>query len=200
MVRLIAGGVPGGWEVGQRVAWTDLSDEACAELAVSDRSAFGELYVRHRDTVFRLVRRRTGTDDEAADLSSLAFERALRGIGTYRSDRGPFVTWLLRIARNLAIDSQRRRTPWVDLARLTERLHPVSGDQPEESMMRAEGAAELRRHLDRLPLVQREALALRYGAGLTSLQIGLVIGKGEEATQKLLTRALATLKESMHEY
>ena len=49
--------------------------------------------------------------------------------------------------------------------------------------------------VNRLPDVQREALALRYAAGLTAREIGAVIGKSEQATQKLLSRALATLRE-----
>ena len=47
-----------------------------------------------------------------------------------------------------------------------------------------------------LPEPQRDALALRYSAGLTARQIGAVIGKSEEATQKLITRALSDLKEA----
>jgi RNA polymerase sigma-70 factor (ECF subfamily) len=47
----------------------------------------------------------------------------------------------------------------------------------------------------RLPDSQREALALRYAAGLTAAQIGEVLGKSDQATQKLITRALATLRK-----
>ncbi len=55
------------------------------------------------------------------------------------------------------------------------------------------------RHLDQLPELQRECLLLRYGAGLTAREIGQVIGKSHEATQKLITRALAKLKENYGE-
>ena len=47
-----------------------------------------------------------------------------------------------------------------------------------------------------MPEPQRDALALRYSVGLTARQIGAVIGKSEEATQKLITRALSELKEA----
>ena len=46
-----------------------------------------------------------------------------------------------------------------------------------------------------LPPPQPEALALRYGAGLTARQIGEVLGKSEDATHKVLQRGLAALKE-----
>ena len=47
-----------------------------------------------------------------------------------------------------------------------------------------------------LPELQRDAVAMRYAVGLTAREIGLVIGKNEEATQKLLSRAVAQLKET----
>lgn len=47
-----------------------------------------------------------------------------------------------------------------------------------------------------LPDLQRDAVAIRYAAGLTAGEIGLVIGKSEEATQKLISRAVAQLKET----
>jgi DNA-directed RNA polymerase specialized sigma24 family protein len=54
----------------------------------------------------------------------------------------------------------------------------------------------LRELVRALPEPQRDALALRYSAGLTARQIGAVIGKNEEATQKLIARALSDLKEA----
>ncbi|HEY8707049.1 MAG TPA: sigma factor-like helix-turn-helix DNA-binding protein [Burkholderiaceae bacterium] len=47
-----------------------------------------------------------------------------------------------------------------------------------------------------LPDLQRDAVAMRYAAGLTAGEIGLVIGKSEEAAQKLISRAVAQLKET----
>jgi RNA polymerase sigma factor (sigma-70 family) len=63
-------------------------------------------------------------------------------------------------------------------------------------MLRRESIGELSSYLDELPEIQRECLLLRYGAGLTAREIGAVIGKSGGATQKLITRALAKLKEN----
>ena len=71
--------------------------------------------------------------------------------------------------------------------------HPT----PEEASINAEERRALREHLSQLPPVQRDALALRYAAGLTASEIGAVIGKSEEATQKLMSRAIARLKEGL---
>jgi DNA-directed RNA polymerase specialized sigma24 family protein len=47
-----------------------------------------------------------------------------------------------------------------------------------------------------LPPDQRDAIALRFGGGLTAREIGTVLGKREAATQKLISRGLARLREA----
>lgn len=163
---------------------------------VIDRAEFGELYLRYRDPVFRYVRRLCGSEDEAADLTALTFERALAGLHGYRGDGAGFAPWLFRIARNQAWDARRRKHPWLPLQLLALTRHPQEVTTPEEATLRRESIGEMSRYLDELPEIQRECLLLRYGAGLTAREIGAVVGKSDEATQKLITRALAKLKEN----
>lgn len=100
---------------------------------------------------------------------------------------------------NAAIDAGRRRRDAVRLDQVSpHRLH-VEERSPETEFLRAERAAELTDLVRALPESQRDAIALRYSAGLTARQIAPVIGKSEAATQKLLTRALMALKESYHD-
>lgn len=162
-------------------------------------TSFADLYARHRDAVFRLVRRHARHDDEAADLAAGAFERAFRRFDTYDPQRGPVLPWLLRIARNHAIDASRRQRPVVSLEVVRDRSDPSLDTDPEGRVLDGEATAALRACLGRLPRLQQEALALRYGTGLTSRQIGDVIGKSESATQKLITRARTRLKEDLDE-
>ncbi len=167
-------------------------DEELALEARSDPDAFGVLYQRHRLAVFRYLRTRTASEDDAADLTAIAFERALMAMPRYRSSGGGVLAWLLRIARNAAIDAGRRTSTVPMLADLADER---SASSPEAAVLDAERHAALAVAVNRLPDVQREALALRYAAGLTAREIGAVIGKSEQATQKLLSRALATLRE-----
>ena len=51
-----------------------------------ERAEFGELYLRYRDPVFRYVRRLSGSEDEAADLTALTFEHALAKLHGYRGE------------------------------------------------------------------------------------------------------------------
>ena len=167
-------------------------DDELALAARVDPDAFGILYERHRLAVFRYLRTRTRTEDDAAELTAVAFERALVAIPRYRPLGGGVLAWLLRIARNAAIDAGRRRQA-VPLD--TERPDIAGPGDPERRAIERERRARIAAAIDRLPDVQREAISLRYAAGLTAREIGDVVGKSEQATQKLISRALATLRE-----
>lgn len=173
--------------------------EALAPAGAIDRADFAELYRVHRDGVYRYVRRLCASDDEAGDLTALTFERAFAHLDGYRGDGGGFAPWLYRIARNAALDARRRRRSWLPLEFVSEWAHPREASTPEEAIVQREASGDLLRQLDALPALQRECLLLRYGSGLTAREIGTVIGKSDQATQKLIVRALARLKENLRD-
>ncbi len=167
-------------------------DDELALAARTDPAAFGVLYERHRLALFRYLRTRTRTEDEAAELTAVAFERAFAAMPRYRPAGGGVLAWLLRIARNAAIDAGRRAqaVPFD-----TELADATGAPSPEAAIVERERLAILAAAVDQLPDLQRDALALRYAAGLTAREIGAALGKTEHATQKLISRALATLRE-----
>jgi RNA polymerase sigma-70 factor (ECF subfamily) len=168
-------------------------DEELALAARSDPAAFGLLYDRHRLAVFRYLRSRTSNEDDAAELTAVAFERALAAMPRYRATGGGFLAWLLRIARNAAIDAGRRASA-VPLT--TDILDDRRATAPEASALENETRSTLVAAINALPEIQREAIVLRYAARLTAREIGEVLGKSDHATQKLLSRALATIREN----
>ena len=176
-------------------------DEELAAAAQTDSQAFALLYRRHQMDIFRFLRARTGSNDEAADLTAVVFERALTAIGRYRPSGGGVIAWLFTIARNAALDAERtRRRHRSGLAPGTEpstETHDPS--LLEDGVLQRERMAELRDRVERLPSVQRDAITLRYAGGLTAREIAGTLGKSEAATQKLLSRALAALRESFRE-
>lgn len=168
-------------------------DEELALAARSDPAAFGILYARHRLAVFRYLRTRTSSEDHAAELTAVAFERALTAMPRYRPTGSGFLAWLLRIARNAAIDAGRRASAVSLDADLPDERH---ANVPEAAILADETRATLVAAVNRLPEVQREAIVLRYAARLTAREIGNVLGKTDQATQKLISRALETIRES----
>jgi RNA polymerase sigma-70 factor (ECF subfamily) len=170
-------------------------DDRLAVEARSDVAAFARLYERHVERVFRYLRARGADEHDAAELTSVTFERALRHIDQYRPGSHGFAPWLLRIARNASIDAgRRRRDRPLDLDHAASLSDP--GRSPEDTAIAAEERRWILALVADLPDIQRDALALRFAGGLSSREIALVIGKSEAATKKLLTRSLATLKEA----
>jgi RNA polymerase sigma-70 factor (ECF subfamily) len=169
-------------------------EELLAVRARTEPDAFGLLYEAHAVTVYRYLRARGADEDLAEELTAISFERALRAIGHFRPGRGGFRPWLLAIARNAWVDGYRRRIPVADLAAVPDNATP--SPSPEAAAVAAEERALVRRLLSELPDVARDALALRYAGGLPSRDIAQVIGKSEDATKKLLSRSLASLREA----
>ena len=176
-----------------------IGNEEVSRVTATDRldpASFGLLYETHRLAVFRYLRARTHSEADALDLAALTFERAFAGIGRFRSRDGGVEAWLFRIARNCAIDAHRRRRPTVELTGADDQLGRVVTNTDRHEHERI----ELLDLVGRLPADQGEALLLRYAAGLTAREIGLVIGKREAAVQKHIERGLATLREAFDDH
>lgn len=166
----------------------DAGDEhVLVRAALADPRMFGVIYERHWLSVYRYCRALGSDEEEALDLTATTFEHALVSLARFRGDGGGLRAWLLRIARNARIDAHRRaaRQTGLDAA-----AYVASADGPVDT------DAELRLLVAQLPDSTREAIGLRYAAGLTAAEIGRVMGKRPEAVQKLISRGLATLREA----
>jgi RNA polymerase sigma-70 factor, ECF subfamily len=157
--------------------------------------SFGDRYACYLPQVYRYLCVRCGNADEAADLAQQVFVQALTARHPYREGSVPFAAWLFRIARNLAIDAQRRRRPQVAWELVPDAMQPRAPDDPEQAVLRQEAAIRLRSLLLQLDPAKRELLALRFAGGLTCREIGLILGKSEGAIKKQLTRTISAVKE-----
>lgn len=161
-------------------------------------AAFEGIYLQHRETLFHFLRSYCPDDDEALDLVALTFERALVALRS-SGIKGPHLPWLLRVARNAAIDRHRRQGTRRRLLTALGRLPRATAPPTEVEVLEREGDRAFHQRLTALPHAQRDALALRYGADLTIADVARVLGKSQDATQKLISRGLARLKETHHD-
>ncbi len=173
---------------------TGADEAALITAARGAPAAFGILHQRYHARVYRYLRARTESPEDAADLTQQVFLQAFDALPRYRERGLPFAAWLFRIARNAATDFHRRRRQTVAWDHLPEALHPAA-QGPEGTVLRREALARLRDLLATLPADKRELLALRFVAGLSQREIAAVVGKSEDAVQKGLTRLLHSLKE-----
>lgn len=142
--------------------------------------------------VYNFFRYRVGCTAEAEDLTAATFEKAWRARDSYRRDLASFATWLLTIARHVAIDHYRRHRDEVGLDAVADQ--PSPDRTPEQS-------ARLRSEIDRLsallatlPEREREVLALKYGAEATNRTIAKVTGLSESNIGTILHRTLKDLR------
>lgn len=175
-------------------------EPALIAAAARNPEAFGELYRLYMPRVYRYLRTRTLSVEEASDLTQTAFLRAFASLSSYQSDRAPFAAWLFRIARNAATDAHRRRRPAASWERLGDGAAPEEPSaSPQEQAEQHERSSRLHEAIQRLDPGKRELLALKYAGGLTNQEIAALLGKNEAAVKKMSTRMLSALREYYHE-
>ncbi|MGH2441799.1 MAG: RNA polymerase sigma factor [Chloroflexota bacterium] len=171
------------------------SDEELAARAGRDRQAFLVLYDRYVGHISRYVAARTLSSD-VEDLVSDTFLRALARIDSYRADRGAFGAWLFTIARNAATDHYRGSNR-VLVSEPPDALCSRPG--PETLAVVNETRAQIRAALRNLPADQRDAVLMRYIAGLPYVQVGQALGRSEAAAKMLVKRGLRSLQRYFQE-
>jgi RNA polymerase sigma factor (sigma-70 family) len=149
------------------------SDEALlAGLAAGDRDSSAAFVRRFQRRVYGLARTIVGDPGTAEDVSQEAFVRAWRYAASYDARRGTVLTWLLTIARNVAVDRLRLRQPEpLDPDVLAAKLqlhHPGEGRDEHAAVADRD---ELREALAILPEDQRRALLLAAYFGRTAAEV-----------------------------
>jgi RNA polymerase sigma-70 factor, ECF subfamily len=165
-----------------------------------DLTAFSELVERHRAVVYRVAARMVGTDD-ADDVTQEAFLRAFHRLDRFRGD-SPFLSWLLRIAHNAALDTldRRQRDP-LPLAETNDDdlPHPdtvsVSAKTPADALEASERRTRLEHKLEGLKPAHRAVLVLRDLEGLPYDEIANVTETPLGSVKGRLHRARAELIE-----
>lgn len=156
---------------------------------------FERLYDEHAQRLFGFLVYRTGDRELAQDLLADTFEAAFRTRRRFDRRRASERTWLYAIALNRLIDHDRRAR--VE-ARALVQIAP-SGIELQEDQALASVASrdELRRAMIVLAVEEREALALRFGGGLTLREIARALGVPESTAEARVYRALRKLRAEL---
>jgi len=151
-----------------------------------DRDALAFLYARYADNIYGYVRSIVHDHHEAEDVTQQVFAKLIHVIGKYREREVPFLAWMLRVARNVAVDHLRKQLPVpVEEVRTTDDglAHPFAGSH----------LTELKDALATLPPAQREVVILRHFAGLSPTEIAARMGKSEGSIHGLHHRGRRAL-------
>ena len=166
-------------------------DELARAATAGDVEAVGRLYDALVGPIYRYVAVRIRRREDAEDVTHLVFERIVSALPRYRHNGRPFAAWAFRIARNAVIDHQRRLRPTEPLGAIAE---PSDGVELESISLREEEIRELRAAIQHLTPDQREALALRYAAGLSAEEAAQVMGRQAGTIRGLTFRAIEALR------
>jgi RNA polymerase sigma-70 factor (ECF subfamily) len=154
-----------------------------------DVDALRLLFLLFADNVFGYVLSIVHDEHDAEDLASEVFARLPRALGLYRPGATPFAAWLLRVARNVALDHLRRQRS------VPSAYVPPAGEPP--ALHALEQLAGLRTALATLPDDQRQVLLLRLVAGLSPTEVAARLDRSVDAVHALQHRARRRLRREL---
>ena len=171
-----------------------LDEHTLVHRAQTDAHAFGTLYDRYVQRVYRYCYYRTSSNPDAEDLTAQIFLAALEALPRYRQD-GYFAAWLFSIARRKVADF-RRRAPRTQVSLEESILPPIHSDlaMDMEISQRRERLLQL---IQALADDERELIHLRYVAELSFAEMASALQRNEEAVKKSLYRLLGRLKQEL---
>ena len=183
-----------GWEKTFDSKMNVTGDEALVRrVAGGDKRAFLELYDRYSRPVYATGFRLLGDAQLAEELVQDAFTSVWRRAKSFESERASFSTWLYRIARNRAVDLDRRRRV-RPLSVGEDPLRTVSGGPEPEADV---DSWDLARALSRIPDEYREVLTLAYFGGLSQREISRRTGVPLGTVKSRTTAAIKSLHRIM---
>jgi len=166
-----------------------------AEAQGGDPEAFGRIFDEFHGAIHRFVASRVGRPSDAEDLTQLVFVKALEALPRYESRGVPFGGWLFRLARNAVIDHVRTRHEHAELDSLVEAAHGDAG--PDEIAVVRQELDAVGAALAGLTDEQKEAIALRFFAGLSAREAAEAMGKQEGTIRGLQFRAIASMRRQL---
>ena len=169
------------------------------QLLQRDVDAFEQLYDRHSRIVYALVLRIVQQGSTAEEVVQDVFLQLWRNAARYDTRRGPFVPWLMAVARNRALDHlrlkserQRRREDQ------TEELPPVIDvPQFEQTLDEKRRAERVRALMGSLNPQQKKAIELAYFEGLSHTEIAETLKEPLGTVKSWIRNGLLRLKEGL---
>ncbi len=197
--------MPFGGEGGGSPNLVELSDaDLIGRAAAGDARALEVLYDRYSRVVFSFALRMVGDRQLAEELLQEVFFRAWQQGGAFNSSRGTFVTWLLSITHNMAIDEVRKRQrrpqkadsedPETVLAGVAD---TGAGADVEDEVWLGALRETIVGALNQLPAPQREAIELAYYQGLTQREIAELLGEPLGTIKTRMRLGIQKLREAL---
>jgi len=179
-----------------QLAVKNLSDFDLIQKCLNeDKEYFTELVSRYKNLVYSIILRMTNNRDEVGDLAQEVFIKVYKNLHRYYPDF-KFSTWIIRITTNHVID-YRRRKQQETVPLETVEYEMDAGDSPEESYIKEERKAALKKMVDDLPDMYKIPIVLYHSEGLSYQEIAEVIEEPLSKVKNRIFRGRRMLKESL---
>jgi RNA polymerase sigma-70 factor, ECF subfamily len=165
--------------------------QAVVRAKQGDQEALRYLYVHYADHVYGYVASIVRDDHEAEDVTQHVFAKLMTALPKYEPREVPFSAWILRVARNVAVDHMRQRRAILsdEVRELDTRV-----EDDDASRMRSLG---LRDALATLPEDQRQVIVMRHLVGLSPGEIAGRLGRTEPSIHGLHHRGRGALRTAL---
>jgi len=171
--------------------------ERDADTRRHKESTLASLYDECYNKIARYIFVRIGDRMEAEDLAGEVFLKALESLDSYKERGASMHAWLFKIAHNLLVDYLRKRhkrkTIPIDSIEITDR------ENLEEAVETRLQFEKVSASLRQLTPLQREVVDLRFFAGLTSAEVGKILGKSSGAVREIQRVAIKALRKLVYE-
>ena len=164
-----------------------------------DSDAFGQLYEHYVNQVYRYAYYRVGNTTLAQDLTSEAFFRALRGLGSFTWQGKDFGAWLTTIARNIITDHYKSGRTRLELVTGEVTEHDSATEGVEHEVITKLTNDVLLKALHQLSPEQQDCLVLRFLQGQSIAATAKVLNRSEGAIKQLQLRAIRNLSKLLPE-
>lgn len=176
----------------ERCVMSSEEDAWVSRARAGDQAAFEAIFQRYERQIYSFTYRMMGDADDAYDLTQDCFVRAYRNLEKTNGDLN-VSAWLHRIASNACLDVLRRRKrirwlPW-DNDKHENLLPSHITDDPEQTAVATEIRQDVQIILNQMTPRNRLALLLREFEGLSTEEIGEVMGLSRSAVKSVLFRA-----------
>ncbi len=167
-------------------------------MQAGEEELFSRLYERYFDRVYAYLYITLQDAHEVEDVTQEVFMRVLEALPAYERRAVPFRAWLFRIVRNTGINRLRKRHRLsVESPDEVARRGETVGEMPEPTSLEWLDDRRLVALIERLPLAQRQVIALRYMLELPSDEIARVMGRRPDAVRQLHSRAMRFLRKNL---
>jgi RNA polymerase sigma-70 factor (ECF subfamily) len=154
-----------------------------ARISEADESALAELYDKYGRLIYSLVLRIVRNDEEARELVQDVFLQVWNKAALFDHERGTFITWLVTLAHNKAINTLRSRRYKKSAQEAKQDIADITSDAtvdhrtPERDALETDERRNIMRALDQIPELQRKALYLSYYEGYSQSEIAEMLGE-----------------------